>query len=165
MRSFILYILFTLFSFNSANGQTRIILDRPGQHDSTIIPLVMVDNYKTDMLHLILDPKNIESIHVYKDSAAIAKFGESGKQGVVLIQPKANTVFLQLAGILDKYHIAKADRFFRVCINQKLMKEPGLILIEQSEFVHVEITEDIKREISETDNPNEKFINIITNPK
>ena len=165
MRSFIIYIFFIAVSFSSVHGQTRITLDGPGQADANINPLVMVDNIKTDMQHLVLDPKNIESINVYKDSAAIAKFGEAGKHGVIIILPKADTRFLQLAGILDKYNISKADRFLRVCINQKLMKEPGLILIEESEFVHIEITSEINKIVSENENPEEKFINIITKPK
>ena len=56
-------------------------------------PLVIVDGvekgYSTDVLSMI-NPREIESITVLKDQNAIAKYGEKGKDGVILITTKKN---------------------------------------------------------------------------
>ena len=52
-------------------------------------PLFVVDGVETDTLHLNrLNPNEIESISVFKDSAAMAKYGSRGRHGVILINLK-----------------------------------------------------------------------------
>ena len=50
-------------------------------------PLYLVDGVeKTGIVNI--DPNDIESIEVLKDAKATAKYGEKGKNGVILIQTK-----------------------------------------------------------------------------
>jgi len=51
-------------------------------------PLVFIDSLKTDFAVLVIDPKHIESVNVFKDSSAKALYGEAGKFGVVKIKSK-----------------------------------------------------------------------------
>jgi outer membrane receptor for ferrienterochelin and colicin len=57
-------------------------------------PLIIIDGQEqvNDNIVEILDPKKIETIEVYKDSIAIAKYGAKAKNGVVVIitKPKNN---------------------------------------------------------------------------
>src|SRR5688572_10320276 len=100
MRAFIIYAVILTFHLNSVNGQTKIVLDGSSRIDTTSIPLVFVDTFKTDMNHLVLNPQKIESINIFKDSEAISKFGVVGKGGVIFIRPKAHTTFLRVEKIL-----------------------------------------------------------------
>ena len=53
-------------------------------------PLIIIDGKEqvNDNIVEILDPKKIETIEVYKDSIAIAKYGAKAKNGVVFIITK-----------------------------------------------------------------------------
>lgn len=42
-----------------------------------------------------INPENIESVSVFKDEAALAKYGEKGKYGVVIIQTKAKDLVIK----------------------------------------------------------------------
>jgi outer membrane receptor for ferrienterochelin and colicin len=55
-------------------------------------PLIIIDGQEqvNDNIVEILDPKKIETIEVYKDSIAIAKYGAKAKNGVVVIISKPN---------------------------------------------------------------------------
>ena len=162
MRAFILYITILTLHLNSVSGQTGPGTNRLNLIDTTKRPLVLIDSFQTDLEYLVFDPNKIESIDVFKDSIATAKYGPAGKYGVIIIRPKENASFLQVDKILDKYNIAKQDRTLRICINKTLVKEPRFILIEKSELLNVEITTDRHWVNMEDANTGEKFINIIT---
>ncbi len=60
------------------------------KHDVTKIPkdvLVIVDGKEVEDLQE-LDPDDIESIEVLKDAAAIEKYGEKGRKGVIIVTRK-----------------------------------------------------------------------------
>ena len=165
MRGFVLCVAVLLLHLNSVSGQNRIVLDGPTCIDSTRMPLILVDTFRTDMKHLILDPGNIQSINILKDSSAISKFGEAGKYGVIMIYPKPNTKFLRDDEILNEYKLSAENKRLRICINKTLMTNPRLILIDRSEIERVEIT--IGRHWTNTEDANsrERFINIVTRAK
>jgi hypothetical protein len=52
-------------------------------------PLVLVDSFTTDVNYLVLNPQNIESIDILKDSAATSRFGQAGKFGVIFHSSKS----------------------------------------------------------------------------
>jgi len=165
MRVFIVCIAALILHLNSVSGQTRIVIDGPTRVDSTRMPLIFVDTFRTDMKHFILDPGNIQSINILKDSSAISKFGDAGKYGVIMIYPKPNTTFLRGDQILNEYNLSAEDKKLRICINKTLMPNPRLILIDRSEIERVEIT--IGRHWTNTEDANsgERFINIVTRTK
>jgi hypothetical protein len=165
MRAFILAITILITQFNSANAQSKVVLDGPTRINTAGPPLVLVDTLRTDLEHLIISPEKIEAIHIYKDSVAISKFGDAGKFGVVLIHPKADTKFLRMGKILDNSTLPIEDKKLRICINKNLVQDPQLILIENSEIESVEVTTERHWINSEDTHPGERFINITTRTK
>ena len=162
MRVFILCITILILHRHSVSGQTRIVIDGPTRFDSTRMPLIFVDTFRTDMKHFILDPGNIQSINILNDSSAISKFGDAGKYGVIMIYPKPNTTFLRGDQILNEYNLSVEDKKLRICINKTLMPNPRLILIDRSEIERVEITIGRHWTNAEDANSDERFINIVT---
>lgn len=160
---FFLAILAT--QLNSVTAQPRVRLDAADRIDTARSPLVIVGTFKTDMKHLVLDPQKIQSIDVIKDSAAVAKFGEAGRFGTIVIYPKTGTKFLRINEILDNPKLSNDDRKLRICINKTLIQDPQLILIEESEIENVEVTKDRHWSNVEDANSGEKFINITTKSK
>ena len=67
--------------------------------------------------------------------------------------------------ILDNYKLSNEDKKLRICINKTLMRDPQLILIENSEIEYVEVTTDRHWINIEDANSGEKFINITTKIK
>ena len=165
MKAFILYITILVSHLNSVSGQTRIVLDGPNPIDTLRMPLIIVDTFRTDMKHFVLDPGNIQSINIFKDSSATSKFGDAAKNGVIMIYPKPNTTFLRVDNILNGYKLCDEDKKLRICINKNLMPNPQLILIDQSEIERVEITTDRHWINTEDANSGERFINIVTRRK
>ena len=165
MKKYISWLVLLALCNNSVSGQTRIVLDGPSRIDSTKMPLVFVDTFRTTMKHLVINPDQIKSINIFKDSAAISKFGEAGKNGTIVIYPKDNTTFLRVDKILNEYNISNEEKKLRICINKTLMENPQLILIEKSEIERVEITTDRHWTKIEDANSGEKFINIVIRVK
>jgi hypothetical protein len=165
MRAFILYITILTFQLNSVSGQNRIVLDGPKHIDTARMPLIIVDTFRTDINHVILDPGNIQSINIFKDSLVASKFGDAGKYGIIMIYPKPNTTFLRVDKILTEYKLCEEDKKLRICINKTLMSSPQLILIDKSEIERVEITTDRYWTNTEDANSGERFINIVTRTK
>jgi len=165
MRAFIFYITILTLQLNSVNGQTRVVIDGPNHTDIKGRPLVLVDTFKTDINHLVLDPNKIISIDILKDSSVISKFGDAAKFGVIIITPKTSATFLRVDKILDNYKLSNEDKKLRICIDKTIIREPQLILIESSEIECVEITTDRRWINIEDANSGEKFINITTKAK
>lgn len=113
----------------------------------------------------MLDPKEIKSIEVLKDSTAISKYGDAAKFGVIIIYPKPRVKFLRVDKILAKYNLSDEDKKLRICINKAIIRNPQMILIEQSQIERVEVTTDIQGINNQDANSGEKFINIITRKK
>lgn len=165
MRTVFLFSLVFTMQFYTASAQTRMRVTDDNPENNKGIPLVMVDSFKTDIKLLTLNPDNIESVTVFKDSIAIAKFGDAGKYGVIIINPKKNTTLLRVNNILALYKIPVADLASDICINNTLIKHPELILIEQSAIETVEITTDKRWMNVEEANATEKYINIRIKPQ
>jgi hypothetical protein len=147
------------------SGQTIIRLDGPSRVDTSIKPMVLVGKFITDFDHLVLDPKEIKSIEVLKDSTAISKYGDAAKFGAIIIYPKPRVKLVRVDKILTKYNLSDEDKKLRICINKTLLRNPQLLLIEQSQIERVEVTTDRQGINNQDANPGEKFINIITRKK
>lgn len=165
MKSISFFICILALQIDYASAQNSKIIDRTDRNLSINQPLVFIDSFQTDFNYLVLSPDKIESMNVYKDSTAIAKYGEAGKNGVILIQPKQDVGFFNLKTILDNYNIKGQSRNFKICINQRLVHNPRLILIEQSELDNVEIILENKLQNEFSSSSVEKYINIVTKLK
>jgi TonB-dependent SusC/RagA subfamily outer membrane receptor len=123
---------------------------------------VVVDSFRTDLKLFIIKPDKIESIDVFKGEQAISKYGSKAADGAVIIKTKTGVKLLRLNDILTKYNVAAADRTLRVCINNTIIKNTGLLVIEESELIAVEITTGHNWINAEEANSHERFINIKT---
>ena len=164
MRVLFVYVIILTANLNFVVGQDRNVY-KEDITDITRRSLVLVDSFRTDMKYFIVDPQKIESISVYKDSNSLRKFGAIGKNGVIAIQPKPNTTFLQIDRIMNRYNVPAQNKTLRICIDKIVVGEPALILIEESEILDVEITTERYWSNFEDANSGEKFINIITRAK
>lgn len=158
MKSILLYISFFLLTI-PALAQKRISFDEGKE------PYFLVDTIPVHMKYLILNPNKIESVHVLKDSSALAAYGEKARYGAVIIKTKPNTVLLRIKDILIKYNLPETDRNLRVCLNKTLITRPELFLAEAGEIVEVEITTERNWINAEDANGTERFINIKTSEK
>jgi TonB-dependent SusC/RagA subfamily outer membrane receptor len=76
----------------------RIYCGPPKHHGN---PLVFIDSFETDFKSLVLDPNNIESINVLKDTVATRLYGARAKHGVILIKTKLNTKFYKVTDFVN----------------------------------------------------------------
>jgi TonB family protein len=92
------YTVPLMFSLESSNGAVvkadtvkkpiDIVLVPPGKTD----PLYIIDGKEMKQADFkTLNPNDINSIYILKDKAAIAQYGEKGKNGVILIFTKSYT--------------------------------------------------------------------------
>jgi hypothetical protein len=161
MRVMLIHCIMTA-CFYTASGQHQIIINEPGNIDATTGPLVCVDTLRTYMKYLDLDPQKIDSVNIFKDSLAISKFGEAGKNGVILIHPKKFTVFYRLHQVLDQYKIPAEKRSLGICLDKTLLAEPWFLLIESSGIEDVKITTDWHWINATDSNSGKQVINIGT---
>ncbi len=76
-----------------------------------------------------IDPKDIESMKVFKNAEMCDKYGDKAKNGVILIKLKKNVKLLALDKVLGK--IKKRDRNLPVYMNsEKLTIWEGIYLSE-----------------------------------
>jgi hypothetical protein len=165
MKTCILCAAILVLHYNTTSAQPGIPSKEVRFNTGTTRPLVLLDTFQTDINYLFINPNKIQSISIFKDSTATAKYGQAGKYGVIVIHPKDNTVFLQVGKILDKFNISGQDRTLRICVNNTVIKQPRFILIEKSELMNVEITTEKHWVNVEDANSDERFINIITQTK
>ena len=123
------------------------------------VPLILVDTFATDLKYLVLDADKIASVNVFKDSVATKLYGPGGKNGVVVIRTKEKINFLRLNALFDKYELPDSLRKFRVCIDEILVKQPGLILVDPAEVAALSIINITDWDIVKAPE-NEKVINI-----
>lgn len=195
MRVVIFSIAILILQLNSGSAQSKMVLDAPNRIDTTIKPLVLVNTSKkdtsgtrivlicktridtsrkpmllvgkliTDFDHLVLDPIEFKSISVLKDSTALSKYGDAAKFGAIIIYPKPRVKLLQVDKILAKYNLSDEDKKLRICINKAIIRNPQMILIEQSQIERLEVTTDTHGNNNHDANTGEKFINIVTRKK
>lgn len=74
-------------SINAENG-SKINISSPNKQ-----PIIFIDGIRTKTGSMKdIDPNTIESMHVLKGEAAIASYGEDGKDGAILIKTKAKSI-------------------------------------------------------------------------
>jgi TonB-dependent SusC/RagA subfamily outer membrane receptor len=128
-------------------------------------PLVLVDSVETSLNDLWINPANIESMNVLKDSAAIAKYGDKGKNGVILIRTKTNTELIKLTDLITQYDVSIKDKNLKVCRDKILVENPDKILVDKKDILKIEVITDTWWQTPMIVGSEEKFINIVTKRK
>ena len=105
----------------------------------TIHPLVVVDDLETDMESMSLDPNNIESITILKNGSAMEKYGEKGKEGVILIKTKPGTQFYKITDFVDTVKDLNKT-VTRIELNGKLLPDVNKLLIDKTAFTNSKVT-------------------------
>ncbi len=132
-------ILFGLYCFAAfaATAQTKITLDGPGKYDSTKIPLVIINNFRTDLNHVVVNPVNIDSLNVLKDAISLSKYGEDAKDGVIVIYHSKKAEMMHLDEILKVYSFTEESKKIKILLNNKVIKHPEKIYIDKSKIKNV----------------------------
>lgn len=79
MKAFVLFMVLSGIHFDSVNAQSgldrfvSVPMEIPGK------PIVVIDSFRTFANYLVINPRNIDSINIFKDSMAIVKFGDDNK--------------------------------------------------------------------------------------
>ncbi len=129
--------------------------------DSTRHPLVFVDTFPTSLKSLILDPQHINSINVYKDTAALNRYGKQAVDGVILIQTKDRVSLLRLSGLYKNFNIPDSMTRYRVCIDEVLVDDPHLFLADATQVSSIHTFTSV--DWTDLYHPKtEKLVNIIT---
>jgi len=85
-----------LASFAQTEGsKTTTIKLRGNSSYDTVKPLIVIDGnkqYSRDINQIGLEPDNIESISILKDSSAVSVYGADGIAGVIEIKTKSSTL-------------------------------------------------------------------------
>ncbi len=115
---------------------------------------------------VLLAPENIESIEVYKDENATARFGDKAKDGAIVIKTVTSIKLATIQDIYKHYSIPAAQQNLKVVVNNQLVKEPSLILanlkqIEKVEIMHQDITAPVRWSLSDE----EEFLHITAKPQ
>ena len=117
-----LLVLMLLFSFY-AKAQKEVIFQGK--------PLVLVNNFKTNLNNFIIRPASIEAIDVIKDSLKTKTYGDEGKNGIIIITPKKEAILLTAKDIINKYKITTNESKLRFAIDKTIIGDQSKILIEQ----------------------------------
>ena len=106
-------------------------------------PLVVVDDFETDMESMSIDPKNIESISILKNGASARKYGDKAKDGVIVITMKPNSQFLKITDFIDPSKDLNKN-VSRIQLNGKLLTDMNKLLIDKTAFANSMISTECK---------------------
>ena len=105
-------------------------------------PLVIANGNKTYLYGCALNVNNILTINVFKGEKATQLFGEKGKNGVLEMNFKPETQFLNLQNFYTEYNISKADQFLPIVLNKHFVDEKEYLLLDKSAIISVKILEE-----------------------
>lgn len=70
-------------------GRMRVLYGGPNMVYQQRSPLILIDGEESNEEHLKkIDPNNVESFNVLKDSATVVKYGEKARGGVIEVKTK-----------------------------------------------------------------------------
>ncbi|MGZ3924662.1 MAG: TonB-dependent receptor plug domain-containing protein [Flavisolibacter sp.] len=140
-KCFVLLVAVAFLGDSHLFSQTLVSENKPSKAVGavTMHPLVVVDGIETDMESMSLDPNNIESITVLKNGSAEAKYGEKGKEGVILITTKRGTQFYKINDFVDPAKDLNKS-VAKVQLNGKLLPDKNKLLIDRTAFTNTMIS-------------------------
>ncbi|MBC3540549.1 hypothetical protein ACFSC6_11725 [Rufibacter sediminis] len=174
-KALAIFILGVLGSF-SVRGQIRAgqpldraelppVLTPPpmlGVVSMSSTPLLLLGSQETSYGSLLVDPKEIIVVQVYKDSAVLAEMGRKAQNGVVQITLKNKKPLLKLEDVLDYFEVPPAQRQLRVLVNKHPVNSAHF-LADLKRIAKVEvITQDKITPYRLSWDENEQFLNIVT---
>ncbi|WP_162052908.1 hypothetical protein [Pontibacter pamirensis] len=129
--------------------------------DDVARPLVIIGSQETAYDALILDPDKIQHLNVYKGEKALEKFGDKGKEGVVVMTLKKEITLARLPEIFEQFHVSEKGQKLTVAIDGKHVSEPELLLADLRQIKKVEVKPfDVTAPSRWTFD--EKYLNIVT---
>ena len=165
----ILTLISFLFLFTSTlYAQTKITLDGPNKIDYTKQPMAIVNSFKTDLNHLVINPDFIDSVRVNSNSDSLTKYGKAAQYGIIMIYISKKAEMLQLADILKIYDLTETGSNLKICLKSRWVTNPSLIYIEKSKLVQVELIPNktgVKTDSDILDEPYLKITTINDDPK
>ncbi|ALI99211.1 hypothetical protein DC20_09765 [Rufibacter tibetensis] len=139
-----------------------LLLTRSFAIKSAEEPLLLLGSQETDYSSLLVNPKEIAIIKIYKDSAILAPLGHKAKNGVIAIELKNKKTLLKLTDVLDYFQVPEPHRQLRVLVNKHpVNSERFLADIKRIEKVEV-IGQDKENPFGLSWDANEQFLNIVT---
>ncbi len=112
---------------------------------------------------MFIEKEKLELVRMLDDSLGRKKYGDSGKNGVIVFRTIGKPELLRVNEVLKLYKIKEQDAALRVCINKTVIKNPEMLLIQKDMIKTVEITEEHFWVNPSEANSAEKFINIVVN--
>ena len=105
----------------------------------TAKPLYYIDGVEASEQQLkVMDPHDIESINVFKGDSAVLKYGEKGRNGVILIRMKVKgTAMEQRIRVLDQQRMQEDQRKMvedQVAQRKELEKRVGDLVAQQKQL-------------------------------
>ncbi len=105
----------TATSASAKPEKKKVVVVQINNDSTKAHPLYLIDGKKVSAEAIkALDPKTITSVNVWKDSAAIHKYGEEGKNGVVVItmneKGEKTTVVKSDNGTTTRVEVTKSDQ-------------------------------------------------------
>jgi TonB-dependent SusC/RagA subfamily outer membrane receptor len=160
MKAFLFSILLCSGLVMSADAQVKRRVSQNFNIEQQ--PLTLVNSIETDFNSLWLSPDKIKSVKVLKDSSSIAAYGDRAKNGVLIIETKANVELLKLSSLLDQFGISEKEKTLKICKDKVLIQNPDRIVGEKSQIIKVEIITDTYWLTPMIAGCEERFINIVT---
>ena len=102
-------------------------------------PLIMVGSQETAPDAVILNPDKIQSMEVLKGEKAVERFGEKGKEGVVVMELKEEVSLARLPEVFERFAITAQQQKLTVAINGKHVAYPELLLADLRQIKKVEV--------------------------
>lgn len=158
------YLLTALVALGIATGaQAQQQEPQPQNAPAVYIkpqPLFLVNDQETTMRAMILSPDDIISMDVVKAAAAIERFGEKGKDGVVILTLKQALPLARVTDVYKAYNVPEMYQKLSLAINGVHITDTALLLADLRQIEKVEAT-DFENTMSRW-SYDKQFLNIVT---
>ena len=145
---FLLALSFTQMSFaqnfdirtapTDKNSQSLIIRDNNNYQNV----LYVIDGMPTFSNCSAIKSFNINSINILKGERAMELYGIKAKNGVLIIETKPNTKFLNFENLVKEYKISKENQNLPIVLNKHFVDEKDYLLLDKSAIISVKILEE-----------------------
>ena len=162
MKTILILISFLFLIISTLNAQTKITLDGPNKIDYNKPPMAIVNSFKTDLNHLVINPDFIDSVRVNSNSDSLTKYGKAAQYGIIMIYISQKAEMLQLADILKIYNLTEKVSNLKIYLKSRWVTNPSLIYIDKSKLVKVELIHNEQSLKTDSSISEEHYIRITT---
>lgn len=107
--------------------------------NDAVRPLVVIGSQETSSDALILDPTTIQHLEIYKGEKAVKKFGEKGKEGIVVMTLKEEIPLARLPEIFEQFNVSEKGQKLTVAIDGNHVSDPELLLADLRQIKKIEV--------------------------